>query len=85
MYINCGAIVGWERPKTRRELLTAIANSPGIVVFDRTSIFDTGDNFGLDEVRPGTRLTVVGPDPYTDRRWYATIFIKQDGTFYIEW
>lgn len=24
----------------------------------------------------GTKLTVVGPDPYTNRKWYGTIEVK---------
>jgi len=35
--------------------------------------------FGMEQQVPGTN-TVVGPDAYTDRRWYATLTVDERGT-----
>jgi len=47
------------------------------VALEATSIF--GDEYGgpLDDAPDGT-YTVVGPDPYRNRKWYASI-TKRDG------
>jgi hypothetical protein len=34
--------------------------------------------FGPEYVAPGD-MTVVGPDPYTSRKWYATVTVDGDG------
>lgn len=34
--------------------------------------------FGLEAQVPGEN-TVVGPDAYTDRRWYATLTVNESG------
>jgi hypothetical protein len=31
------------------------------------------------DVPVGVSLSVVGPDPYTDRRWYAQVSRSKDG------
>lgn len=33
-----------------------------------------------NEIPSGVKVDVVGPDVYNDRRWYATIERKPDGT-----
>ena len=37
----------------------------------------TAQEFGWsDRAKNGLKLTIVGPDPFTDRRWYGTVEIK---------
>jgi hypothetical protein len=35
---------------------------------------------GMLENAPAGRLSFVGPDPYTSRRFYGTITVSTDGT-----
>lgn len=58
---------------TKKALKAALAEDPGSVALWETTmgrehLFATGDK--LD---PNARYTVVGPDPYRSRRWYATV------------
>lgn len=40
-------------------------------------MFDGGDQISGDSLPPGDTLQVVGPDPFTSRKWYASV--KADG------
>jgi hypothetical protein len=75
-YINVGAFVNEERPRTKKALREALASAPDTVWFDQTSAFlapGWDPRIHLDGLEPGVTLTVVGPDPYRDRRWYASV------------
>lgn len=74
-YVNCGAYVNGTRPKTKKALKEAMANDPSHVRFDSTSMFDNLHCTGVG-IPEGTTLSVVGPDPYTKRSWYATVTDK---------
>ena len=52
--------------KTKKELKAGIGKIPGFI---ETSMFGT-------EYKGDGKYTIVGPDPYRDRKWYATIEIK---------
>jgi len=81
VWINVGAInvATGERFSTKKSLREAILADPSIVKFDKTSVFsqvgrDQRDLYVYcDDIRDGEKLSVVGPDPYNDRRWYANI------------
>lgn len=81
-YINVGARVNGERPRTKKALREALATAPDTVTFDQTAMFP-GTGYGAmirpGEIAPGGMLTVVGPDPYTSRKWYATVTRNRDG------
>lgn len=49
-----------------------------VTVFD-TSAFDNRGTVTVDSLA-GTTAVIVGPDVYSDRRWYANVKIKKDGT-----
>jgi hypothetical protein len=77
-FINVGAYVNGERPKSKAALRRALAAGER-VTFDVTSplgprggdlIDGTPDDVGTD------KLQVVGPDPYTTRNWYGTVQVK---------
>ena len=77
-YVNCGAYVDGERPKTKKALREAL-NNHSYVDFDVTTIYRnrggeiieaTPDGIGTDTI------SVVGPDPYASRRWYASVTVK---------
>ena len=58
----------------------AIAADPSQVRF--TSVASLGPSWTgsaaefLADGPANTKLTVVGPDPYTDRKWYGTVEVK---------
>ena len=85
-FINCGALIDGLRPLTKKELREAVAAYPDSVSFDATSIIIQPAEGGygtpqasLDAVREGHKLSVVGPDPFTNRRWYATVEMGKNG------
>jgi hypothetical protein len=67
------------RFKTKRELREAVEGGAGGVSLEATSFFgDEFDGYLLDA--PDGEYSVVGPDPYRRRNWYATI-IKHGKNF----
>lgn len=72
-YINVGAYVDGNRPKSKKALRDALKNAPNTVTFDPTSMFDKGGTRTIDNLYPDDKFQVTGPDPYKDRKWYATI------------
>lgn len=71
-YVNCGArdFVTQDRfaskAALRRHLTAGLS-----VEFDPTSAFGPFDTIAVPA--DGVTLTVVGPDPYTSRKWYASV------------
>lgn len=73
-YINVGAYVNGIRPKTKKALREALAANPTAVEFDGTALGQEGHRFTAEHtVASGDVLQVCGPDPYRDRKWYASI------------
>lgn len=76
-YINVGATVDGERPKTKTALRRALRERPDAVLFDETSELGASANgsgyIRGDELPTGHRLQVCGPDPYEARKWHATV------------
>lgn len=74
MYVNVGAKSKSDGSafKTKKALKEAIAANPDDVVIYGTSGFSpfTGSADNLEE---GVKYSVCGPNPYTDRKWYATV------------
>lgn len=58
--------MGYIGVKTKKELKTMVGQSP---LFQETSIF------GAEYKGDGT-YCVVGPCPYTKRKWYAEVTVK---------
>lgn len=77
-FVNVGA---WstdtgDRIPTKKALREALTSAPAAVVFDKTSIYDSSDlpsEIHGDRIPSGVKLTVVGPDPFRSRKWYATV------------
>lgn len=75
-YVNCGAYVNGERPKSKKALKDALKGGASYNVrFDVTSLFDanTRSSYLSNDIPNGVSLSVCGPDPYTLRKWYATV------------
>lgn len=73
-FVNTGAYVDGKRPATKAALKRALAENPAGVEFDGTSPMGPqySDLSGVN-VPEGVSLSVVGPDPYSRRNWYATV------------
>ncbi len=73
-YINVGVHAPYN--STKRALKNGCEAEPGRVHFYSTALF--GDQFfgTAAELEEGKQLTVVGPDPYTSRKWYATVSMR---------
>lgn len=75
--MNVGCYINGRRPKSKKEIKTALAENPSSVSFDVTDVFGA---------HPGMRYTagtmpsgvayLCGPDPYTKRNFYATVTAK---------
>jgi hypothetical protein len=74
-YLNVGASIGGDRVGTKKVLRETMRLDPSLVTFDRTSEMgpDAPWTFTGDQLPPGLTLSVVGPDPYRRRSWYATV------------
>jgi len=76
-YINVGASDrDGKRIKTKKALKESLAQDPMSVLFDGTSnmgpqAFATYGS--IAHLPAGDVLSVVGPDPYTKRTWYARV------------
>lgn len=80
MYINVGASYDGERIKTKTLLRKLCKESPADVTFDATAIRTDAQWSGrATEIPDGMRLSVAGPDPYTNRRWYAIVAREANG------
>lgn len=78
-FVNVGVYVDGARPKTKKALTEALRDNPASVRFDRTALFDEGDNIKGDDIPAEITLTVTGPDPFTARRWYASVRQTPEG------
>jgi hypothetical protein len=79
-WVNVGATVSGERPASKAALKRALAADPALVQFDPTGLLGSRAlSVAIDatvEDIGENKLSVVGPDPYEDRRWYATVEVK---------
>lgn len=67
--------------RTKKELKELAKERPHTVEFFATSSFDGGsaNRFPLTRIPIGTKLVIVGPNPYTKRDWYANIEVTASG------
>jgi hypothetical protein len=72
-YINVGARVNGARPASKKALREALKDNPGSVTFDGTSPFGEQFSGTVRSIPADATLSVVGPDPYTSRKWYASV------------
>jgi len=78
-YINVGAYFDDGTSKARVASIAALRrhlrDNPGDVEFDNTAMhMGPGDaRYRASEIPAGPRFQVCGPDPYTNRKWWATV------------
>lgn len=75
-----GVFVDGRRPKSKKAVREAVADDPARVYVEGTSMFGNEYDGPLDSWH-GFAIAFVGPDPYTNRKFYGTITIKNDGSF----
>ncbi len=81
MFINVGASADGRRIKTKKQLKDMLRLAPDCVLFDTTSLIGKGPGTYTPRTIPeGVKLSVIGPDPYRERKWYATVSRNADGT-----
>jgi hypothetical protein len=45
---------------------------------------DAGKTWKGDELPKTDKYTVTGPNPYTSRKWYATMTVRPNGTIFVQ-
>ena len=90
IYINAGARDSHGRRfKTKAALKRELKASPQYVTFDTTSNFPNAEenvvasNLGNRPRHMDESWTIVGPDPYVKRDWYATVKVNRLGNLVI--
>lgn len=86
IWINAGATHSTgQRVKSKAELKRTLKATPQAVTFDTTSNFPKAEERVLASDlgnRPNKAIEawqVCGPDPYNDRKWYATVTVNHLG------
>jgi hypothetical protein len=78
-WINVGAYfdngTSKARVASKAELDRHLRDNPGDVEFDNTAMhMGPGDaKYRASEIPGGLKFQVCGPDPYTNRKWWATV------------
>ena len=62
-----------RRFPTKKALKEAFKAEPALVTLLPTELFTTDMPTLASDVKPGEAWSIVGPNPYSDRRWYATV------------
>jgi len=83
MYLNVGAQYNDTKRDipTKKALKDAITANPANVYFYDTSVFSVDRLISgtLDILEKGIKYSVCGPNPYENRKWYATVEITPSG------
>lgn len=69
--------------KTKQALKDAVAErGADKILVTGTSLFGDEDANTVADLAD-TNAVIVGPDAFNDRRWYANVKTKKDGTIYV--
>jgi len=74
-----GIFIGSRRPKSKKEVREVANAAPGRLVVEATSMFGNEFDGRATDMTVGQRITFVGPDPHTSRRFYGTLERTSDG------
>jgi hypothetical protein len=82
-WLNGGAKLNSDNSDipTKTALKRAIQNDAADVIIYVTDAFgpNAGKRGTADNLPVGVKFTVTGPNPYTSRKWYATVEKLQNG------
>ena len=82
-FINVGARTGnGDDVKTKKALTELVKANSAELYFYGTSQF-TPFQGGVKDIDGGIILSVTGPNPYTNRKWYATVR-KENGKIVVK-
>lgn len=75
MFQNVGARLGDSDIPTKKALKELIATNPASVILYSTDAFGPNArlSWSADKLDTSRKYTVVGPNPYKSRKWYATV------------
>ena len=68
-----GVMVNGIRPKTKKALKDALKTMPEAVDISSTDVVGKEYDGPATEMPEHKPVYVVGPNPYTERKWYAQI------------
>ena len=75
---------GYGRYKTKKAMKEAIAAGDDPIL-ECTSMFNTGPgSMCFSQLTVGKTYTLVGPDPYNSRKWYANVTLLANGTLKVQ-
>ncbi len=77
-----GIYINGKRPKSKKEIKDAVANTPDKVRIEYTGMF-SGYDGPVSSMADGTEVTFVGPDPYRERKFYGSI-VRKGNTFQVK-
>lgn len=85
-WVNAGATVEGGSITTKKALKELIGQTPHLVYIYVTDAFGamSGREFYVDDLPSSYKFTVVGPDPYTSRKWFATVEKLPNGTITVK-
>jgi hypothetical protein len=69
--------VDGARPRTKRDVIDAVHDNPARVYVEGTAVAGTSWSGVANELPRGHVVHFVGPDPYSDRRFYGRLFRKK--------
>jgi hypothetical protein len=78
-YVQGGAEFHSKGKRTKAALKAEIKADPSSVYLYDTSAFANKFSGPADKMPNNIIFNVVGPDPYTDRSWYASIYHGRNG------
>lgn len=73
-----GIYIRSRRPKSKKEIKDTVKTNPGEVYIESTSYFEN-EYSGYVENMPLGVIVFVGPDPYTNRKFYGKIIRSYKG------
>jgi hypothetical protein len=68
-----GVFIDGRRPKSKKEIREVVALDPARVRLERTQLVGDSEYDGLVSHMPVGKFMFVGPDPYTQRKFYGSI------------
>jgi len=82
MFVNAGAKLqkDYSDIPTKKALKESLRDNPGNVVIYTTSELSAKESHNGARLPIGNKYQVTGPNPYTSRKWYATVEKLANGT-----
>lgn len=68
-----GIFVEGRRPRSKREIVAALAADPSGVEVEATSLFENEFSGPATKLPSGQKVYFVGPDPFTSRKFYGIL------------